>query len=530
MKKSTYDIVIVGSGAAGLTAAVTAAARGASVLVVEKSDYVGGTSALSGGLLWAPGYKNEKSSSDEIVQYIQAATKNEGSPETVELFVREVAKTMRFLERVTPLRLKKAYYPDSFAELPGGVTKGRHFDTAPFRMGRLGKRRSLVRPDTDTQIVTVDEAVRLGFASNTKRAIRQNLLRLAFRQLLGYRGMGGGLIAALLKGCDDLGVTIKTNTEVDALLHDKQHVAGVSVASDGVKSEIRTVKGVILAVGGFEWDKAKVAENLQADLAPPPSPPLAMGENIDLLEGMDVSYEKLDDAWYWPVGYVPGTEYEGRQLGTLILAERCFPHSFWVNSDGQRFVNEASHNCALALLEEENNSCWAVFDSQFREKYSVLSTVSPSAPDPDWLIRADSLSSLAQAIGVDPGGLEKTTARYNANVKTGDDPDFGRGRYAYDRYYGDGQAPYPNLGTVEKAPFYAVKVGLSVVGTKGGAKTNAVGQVLRTNGIPVSGLFAIGNASHAIPGPISPAGGITISAGMNSGRLSALTALGINDR
>ncbi|MEM8987651.1 MAG: FAD-dependent oxidoreductase [Pseudomonadota bacterium] len=530
MNERNFDLVVVGSGAAGLTAAITAAARGASVAVLEKSGYVGGTSAVSGGLLWVPGYKDEKCSPDEIVKYIQTATKNENSPEKVKSFVSEVAETMRFLERVTPLRLKKTYYPDSLAELPGGVAKGRHFDAAPFRMARLGKHRTLVRNDADTQIVTIDEAVRLGFASNTKRAIWRNLPRLAFRQLLGYRAMGGGLVAALLKGCEDLKVKVETNVEVEALLREGDHVVGVSVVASGLKQEIRAGKGVVLAVGGFEWDKDKVSAHLKTDLAPPPSPPLALGSNLDLLNGLDIAYDKLDDAWYWPVGCTPGTEYEGKEIGTLILAERCFPHCIWVNAAGERFTNESSHNCALGMLEDGNEACWAIFDKQFREKYSILSSVAPSAPDPEWLIKADTLASLATAIGVNPSGLKSTTAEFNAAVKTGDDPKFGRGRYAYDRYNGDQKAPHPNLGAIEKAPFYAIKVGLSVVGTKGGPKTNEFGQVLRNSGGHVPGLFAVGNASHAMPGPISPAGGVTLSAGMNSGRLAALVALGANDR
>lgn len=529
MKQASADIVVVGSGAAGLAAAVTAAARGAKVTVLEKSRFVGGTTAFSGGLLWAPGYGPDAHDRDARIGYVQAASGGEGDAEQVAAFIDSVADTMRFLERVTPLRLRRADYPDSFAELPGGVERGRHYDTAPFRMARLGSRQALVRPVGVPQIVGTDEAMRLGFFSNARRAIRRNILRLAFRRLLGYRTMGGGLVAALLKGCDDLGVSIELETEVRTLLVERGAVAGVTAAGPAGPREYRAARGVILANGGFEWSEAHVARHLRGPLAYLPSPPLATGSNLDLLEELDIDLVKLGDAWYWPVGRVPGRSYESRDTGSLMLGERTLPHSIWVNRSGRRFVNEASHNCALALFEPGNDPCWAVLDSRFRQKYPILNAVAPGMPDPEWLVRAGSIAELAARIGVDPAGLQATLDRFNEAARRGADPEFGRGSHAYERYMGDRSAPHPNLGAIELAPFYAVRVWPSAVGTKGGPRTDASGQVVRRDGRPMPGLFAVGNAAHAIPGPRTPAGGVTLAAGMTFGRLAALKALGAND-
>lgn len=531
MSDQRYDLVIVGSGAGGLTAAATAASRGASVLVVEKSDYVGGASAVSGGLLWVPGYGRETNTPVEIVRYIETAAGgviDREKHDAVQAFVDEAANTMRFLEKVTPLRLKSVNYPDSFSELAGGVQSGRHYDAAPFRMSRLGQRKDLVRPDSSPQIVTVDEAMRLGFVSNTKRAIVRNFPMLAFRQAFGYRTMGGGLVAALLKGCDDLGVHIRTGAEVTGLLIRDGHAAGVSLRKGSDTVEISADKGVILATGGFEWNEGKVRTHLGQPIAAPPSPPLAAGAGLDLLKDLDIDLDNMSDAWFWPVGSVPGQTYESAPTGTLVLAERCLPHCFWVNSSGERFVNESSHNCALALLEPGNSPSWSVFDNQFRSKYSILSVVSPGSPDPDWLIKADTLEQLATELGINPSALKYTAERFNDAARNGLDPLYSRGEGAYDRYCGDLLATHPNLGSVEKPPFYAIPIFPSVVGTKGGPKTNASGQVLSRDSTPISGLYAVGNTSHAMPGPRSPAGGITISSAMTTGRLAALSALGAN--
>lgn len=531
MDDRTHDLIIVGSGAGGLTAAITAASKGASVLVIEKSEYVGGTSAVSGGLLWVPGYRRDSHTPAEIVRYIETAAAGEIDQNThsaVEVFVEEAAKTMRFLEKMTPLRLRPVNYPDSFAELDGGVRSGRHYDAAPFRMSRLGRRKDLVRPDSSPQIVTVDEAMRLGFVSNTNRAISRNFPMLAFRRALGYRTMGGGLIGALLKGCDTLGVQILTEAEVTGLKVHEGRITGVSLRKDSDTTEVVARKGVILAAGGFEWDDGKVQTHLGQPIAAPPSPPLAVGAGLTLLADLDIELDNMNDAWFWPVGAVPGQTYDGVPTGTLILAERCMPHCFWVNASGQRFVNESGHNCALALREAGNTPCWSVFDSQFRSKYSILGAVSPDSPDPDWLIRAETLAGLAAKLDIDAEQLVRTAESFNASARDGSDPLFSRGQDAYDLYCGDQRAAHPNLGPVEKPPFYAIRIFPSVVGTKGGPRTSPSGQVLGRDAIPISGLYAVGNTSHAVPGPRSPAGGITIASAMTTGRLAALSALGAN--
>jgi succinate dehydrogenase/fumarate reductase flavoprotein subunit len=207
-----------------------------------------------------------------------------------------------------------------------------------------------------------------------------------------------------------------------------------------------------------------------------------------------------------------------------VLGERCLPHSIFVNRYGRRFVNESSHNVANAFCERDGNElcnvpCWAIFDRQYRSRYAVLMTVLPKLPDPDWLVKEQTLTALARRVGIDPRGIEQTVARFNEFARSGKDLDFSRGDFAYDRYNGDPEAPHPNLGTIEKPPFYALPIYPSAVGTKGGPQTNVRGEVIDTHGAVVPGLYAAGNVMTAVFGPGTLAGGATLGVGMTWGYL-----------
>jgi 3-oxosteroid 1-dehydrogenase len=236
----------------------------------------------------------------------------------------------------------------------------------------------------------------------------------------------------------------------------------------------------------------------------------------------------MNELWNYPSIKVDGEIYEGRPLSRAIKAERSGPHVIWVNSKGRRFVNEAANYNSVGKLffvldpnkpSLENFPAWAIFDQQYRERY-VAGTAMPDDPDPPYLIRADCLEDLAAAAGIAFSGLRETILRWNCCVLAGRDSDFGRGDSAFDRYQGDRKASQPNLGTIERPPFYALPLHLGALGTKGGPVTNVSGQVMHVRGQPIPGLYAAGNVAASITGPSYYGIGSTLGPAMTWGYLA----------
>jgi 3-oxosteroid 1-dehydrogenase len=270
------------------------------------------------------------------------------------------------------------------------------------------------------------------------------------------------------------------------------------------------------------------AELLPGPLAVPQTPPVGRGDNIRLARAASARLGALDEAWYLPGMLAPGVApYEGRDVAVTMVTERMVPHTVWVNRAGERFVNESSQNAANALYvrdargQQANLPAYCVFDGQFRERYRLFLNVAPGQPDPPGVSSAPNLEELARRIGVDIAGLSRTVASFNRMVRSGRDEQFARGEGAYERFLGDGRAPHPNLGTVEKPPFYAFQLLTSGVGTKGGALTDRDGRTMREDGAPIPGLYAAGNACAAFNGPLTVAAGCTIGPALVMGRQAA---------
>jgi 3-oxosteroid 1-dehydrogenase len=537
-REEQADLVVIGSGAAGLGAAVSAAQLGAKVVLLEKSDQVGGTTAFSGALLWAPLHhkRDPDDPPDTRERAIEYVCRNSGDCDRslVEAYVDSAAETLAFLERHTPLRLVSLSYPDTFAEAPGGAARGRYVEPAMHSLRLAGNWREHIRSSPQMQPLTGGEVSRFNMLADMRRAVKRALPRILWRLLRAQRGGGQALIAALLRGALDHGVDIRLQHRATSLSRDAAgRITAVEFEHDGEKVRIGGRCGVVLACGCYEWSPADVRDHVGAPLEHLPTPPLACGDNLRLSGAAGARLERLDETWHWPSGYLPGTSYEGRKVGRLIIAERSMPHSIVVNRRGQRFGNESSHNFSLAMMEKDadgslpNTPAWAVFDAQYRERYPVLFKVMPGAPSPEWLASAGSLSELAARVGIDPAGLESTVARFNELARSGGDADFHRGEAAYDRYFGDNtRGGHPCLGTVERAPFYALPVHPSAVGTRGGPAINANAQVLGVDGQPIPGLYAAGNASACFHGRTMVAGGATVMAALAFGRRAALHACG----
>lgn len=527
------DIIVVGSGAAGFAAALSAARFGASVLVLESAPVVGGTSAMSGALVWAPCNHHMleeglEDTPEDALAYMRAALPSRQNDPRLTRFIETMPSVVRFIEDNTPLRFQTLPYPDTFSELPGGRPAGRHLEPLPIRRANRGKSKPSLRKPSAPHIFSVGEAQQHGLAINPMRAPKLTALS---RLLGGKATMGSGLISGLLAGCADAGVEIITNAEAKSLLPaDNGRIIGIEALIEGEPQRLFADKGVILASGGFEWNAALREKYFRAPLSHFPSADSNRGGGLIMAEKAGAALANMDEAWWWPTSSPPGED--NADDGRLIFGEKTYPHSIFVNKSGRRFVNETSHNVGEALIETTatgepaNQPAWAIFDAQYRAKYTVLLKLLPGGKDPDWLIKADDLTELAAKIGVDPAELEKTVETFNRDVKNGKDSQFGRGETLYDRYAGDRDAPHPNLGPLNKAPYYAVPVFASCVGAKGGVMTSVNAEALDAEGRPIAGLWAAGNVMAAFIGPQTIAGGATIASALCWGFLAGRHAAG----
>lgn len=503
------DVVVVGSGAGGLMAALSAAHHGRSVLVLERSDRLGGATAMWGGMVWAPNHHLpvdggfEDSVSDALT-YCRATTQHNA---LVSAFVYTIPEIVRWVEEVTPISWQVMDYPDSFAEEPTGRHRGRHLEVAPLSERELGEWRDRIRePEWPTEL-TNEEIFSYGLHLDP-RHLPEELLD---KRVSGDLRCGGrGLVSGLLQGCLMAGVNFRGRARAVALDNDGTRVCGVEL-SNGKRIAAR--HGVVLASGGFEWDENLTGELVNAPLTHRVTPPLYEGDAVRMSGAAGARLAYLSELWAWAA--VPGAG--GGDDISLCMAERFAPHSIWINRWGRRFVNESAHNSGLAFAAVDTSSggwanlpAWVVVDSRYRSRYR-FGGVLPGEPDPPHAVRAESLPELAGLIGVDFRDLLDTVERFNADVADGLDTEWGRGQNIYERFLGDQRAPSPSLGAISRPPFWALPLIPSAVGTKGGPVTNTDGQVLNHDDVPIPGLYAAGNAAARIFGPASPAFGAIIS-------------------
>jgi succinate dehydrogenase/fumarate reductase flavoprotein subunit len=536
--QGAVDVVVVGSGGAGLTAALAAAAAGTEVAVLEASARWGGTTAVSGGQVWVPNNHHMAEvgvadSVDDALSYCLDRAPGRDRA-LIETFVRAAPAMVRFVEAHTPIRFTPMHYPDSFAERPGGKLAGRNLEVAPIEVGDADSWQEELWQPPYPAVLTNDEIFGLGLTADPRKAPIEVIKQ---RAAAGQVTLGVGLIAGLLRGCGAMGVELVGNCPVRHLLRDKGGtVVGVEAERDGATWRLEARRGVVLANGGFEWDSALATRLLGVPRTHPLSPPVNRGDGLRLAveAGAELAYP--GESWCWPAIQVPGetwSDSEARPRPRLVMGERSLPHVIWVNRAGRRFVNEASHNCALAFadldpetLSPRNVPAWAVGDAQFRRRYPVAG-VMPGQPTPlEWLPEATSVADLAGAIGIEAAALENTVARFNYFARAGLDEDFGRGEAAYDRYLGDHNAPHPSLGTIEEPPFFALPIHPGTIGTKGGPRTDIWARVLGWDGTPVAGLYAAGNAMAATIGPGTIAAGLSLGLALTWGWVAGTVAAG----
>ncbi|WP_082976084.1 3-ketosteroid-delta-1-dehydrogenase [Mycobacterium sp. 1165196.3] len=544
------DLLVVGSGT-GMAAALAAHELGLSVLIVEKSSYVGGSTARSGGALWLPAspvltQANAGDTAERAGAYLEAVVAGSAPPQRSAAFVAHVAATVDMLRRTTPLRLFWARdYSDYHPEEPGGSAAGRTCECRPFDTSQLGDYRTRLEPGLMEVTVPmpttgadyrwmnlVARMPRKGIPTYGKRLAQGVGGRLLGRR---YAAGGQGLMAGLFTGVLRAGIPVWTGTALARLAREGDRVTGAVVEHDGREVTITARRGVVLATGGFDhsmdmrwkFQSESLGANLSLGAAANTGDGIRAGQEIGA--GIDL----MDQAWWFPaVAPLPG------KAPAVMLAERSLPGCLIVDQHGRRFANEATDYMSFGqrLLQLERSgspveAMWIVFDQQYRNSYVFGAELFPRMRIPQtWYdagiaVRADNLTDLGARMGVEVSEFFATMTRFNQNAAAGADPDFGRGRSAYDRYYGDPTVkPNPNLRPLVNGPFYAVKMVLSDLGTCGGLKTDERARVVREDGAAIAGLYAIGNTAANAFGTTYPGAGATIAQGLVYGYIAAREA------
>jgi len=524
------DVVVIGSGGAGLTAAILAHDNGVRVMVLERSDKVGGTTAVSGGGVWVPmnHYMAEPDSREAALTYCRRLTAGRADDTLVEKFVDTAAYMARYLEGRTPVRFVACSMPDYQSELPGArADGGRTLDQEFFARSELGEWWAKLRPSPLMFVpMMMEEALK---SMGNPRSIPVQAIVERMQQ--GLMGSGNALVGRLLKGCLDRSIEIALGTRARRLVHEEGRVIGVEVEYEGGCARI-DARSVVLACGGFEWNQDLWNRFQPGTITHHCSPPYNEGDALLMVAELGADLANMSEAWLYPGFAIPGEEHEDRPVSRWVIGERTLPHSIVVNRHGQRFTNEGANynDMAKALLTfdpttfgYQNLPCWSIMDSQYRRSYPIM-TVMPRDQDPDWLAKDDSLDGLASKLGISASALTTTVKRFNELARAGKDEDYGRGESAYERWLGDPNTVHPNLGTIEVPPFYALPMHLAAAGTKGCPRTNTKGQVLNVRDAVIPGLYAAGNAMAGISGPGYYGGGGTIGLAMTWGYLCGINA------
>ena len=517
-----FDVVVLGTGAAGLAAAVAAAERGASVGLFEKADRVGGTTAISGGGCWVPcsaqmAASGIADSRDDALRYLVSLSFGHIRPGFAEAFIDDGPRVFQWLQSAAGLRMRiVSGYPDYHPERPGGKPGGgRTLEPELFSFRQLGGWADRVVSSHRNPHLMLSDTTLGGGAGQLDEKVQ------AHRQAEDLRGCGAALVGPLLQACLDRGIEPVTASHAQDLVIDDDRVTGVVLEQPTGTVIVRAARGVVLATGGFEWDPELVRSFLRGPMTSPASIPTNVGDGLLMAMRAGAALDNMPQAWWAPVIEIPGDISFGRQHATLLNRERTLPRSILVNKLGRRFTNEAANYNALggafhqldaARFHYVNLPCWLVFDAGYLARYGFRD-VHPSDPAPAWMTRADSLDGLAAAIGVPADVLTATITRWNSNVESGDDPDFHRGRSAYDLWSGDAAARGTvdsTLGPINKPPYYAIEVRSGTLGTSGGPRTDLHGRVLDTRGKVIPRLFAAGNVAAAPTGMVYGGAGGTL--------------------
>lgn len=548
----SFDAVVVGTGASGMCAALTAHLEGLKVLLVEKTDRIGGSTAISGGAVWLPLNAGAQAaghpdSYDKVWEYL-AHTVGDASPDHMKhAFLRHAAAMQQYMAAHGVLQLAaRSYSPDYYPDLPGASLGGRSLDPLPFDGRKLGRHfRELRDPLKEFVVlggmmVNVSDVYHLLNATKSVRSLfytAKLVLRYVMDRMRGYhRGtrllLGNALAAQLFHAVLQHGIAYWLQAPATKLHRDAGgRITGVAIRRGGKQLNVQARKGVVIATGGFPWNAA-----MREQLYPKPTGMWSMAPQANQGDGIQLAIEagaELGRDHVWPAFWAP--------VSLLTLPDGQvvrYPHLVWdrakpgliaVDAGGRRFVNEATsyHEFVVAMYRAGASApaipAYLLCDSDFIEKWGLGLALPGGQPrqhliDAGYLVRASSIEDLARQIGVDAQQLARTVARYNEQADAGQDSDFGKGDNAYNRYLGaPDHEPNPCLAPLRKPPYYAVKVVAGDIGTACGIKTDEQARALRGNGEVIEGLFVVGNDMQSVMGGAYPGPGITLGPGLTFG-------------
>jgi len=544
----TVDLLIVGSGAGAMVAALYAHDHGLRPLLIEKTSLYGGNSAMSGGAMWIPvnpmmAAAGVPDSRDEAFTYMKHVTRGLVPDDKIHAYLETAPEMLAYLVDRTRLRVTcMLTYPDYYVEAPGGKPGGRSLEPEHFDAALLGDEEFLRMREPGYQelvfgrmSMTATEAHHLLARHPGWMKLTGHIMARYWRDF-GWRmkskrdrclSLGNALIGMLRRSLLDRNIPLWLRTGAQELVVEGGRVEGVVAERDGRTIRIAARHGVLLAAGGFESNPTMRERYLPSptDIEWTSGSPASTGDAIRMGVALGAALDLMKEAWWGPVTLVPGED-----RARVLVIEKGLPGCILVDKNGRRFVNEASPYSDIVQHMYDHNApetpsvpAYMIFDAEYRRKYP-FGPLLQAAQQPDWMIpkalsgylkKADTVRGLASQLGVDGPGLEQTVERFNANARAGNDPDFHRGEGGFDRYYGDDNVkPNPCLAPLGKPPYYGIVVYPGEFGTKGGLKTDVRARVLREDGSAIEGLWAVGNCSASVMGPTYPGAGATIGPAM----------------
>ena len=549
----TYDFVVVGSGGGSMCAGLVMRKAGKSVLILEKTDLIGGSTAKAGGVMWIPnnrfmaeaGIEDSLEAAEAYLNAVVEAREGDApgtSRERRRTYIQEANAMLDFLIGQGIKFQRNPYWPDYYDDRPGGNEPGRTVSADLFNLNELGEWKDMLRPNNFQLPAPIADALSLPLIKVSWKS-RFKALRIGLRgiaaKLTGKRWVtaGAALQGRMLQAALREGVELRTHSPVKEVLMEDGAVVGVLTEKDGKPWRVGARSGVLLNAGGFarnqemrdkyiphtrtEWSHTAPGDtgDMHREL-------MRIGAHMAQME------ELVGNQMTLPPGCV---EASG------VQPQITKPHSILVDQTGVRYMNEGGSYMLFCqgMLERHASvpavPSWWIVDDQFMRTYMIADTMPGSKKPASWLEsgylrKADTIEELAHDCGIDPGNLKATVERFNAFAHKGVDEDFGRGANAYDRFLGDyTHRPNATLGAVETGPFYAVQVVPGDVGTFGGAVTDCDARVLREDGSPIPGLYATGTTTAAVMGRTYPGAGCSIGPSFTFGFVAAKHAAGLGN-
>ena len=553
----TFDWVIVGSGGGAMTSALMMSKAGHSVVMLEKAQWVGGTTCKSGGTMWIPNNRfmdPGEDSTQKAITYLDAVVPDGPdfpgtSPARRRAYAVEAPRMIEFLHGAgIAMERGSRFWPDYYDELPGGCKTSRTVQALPFDKNALGDWAPRLRQGFLEMPVKLDDATKVPFAKYSWK-IKLMIAKIGFRIVLGkllgkhWVTAGAALQGRMLQAVLKTPTVIRTESPVSELIVEDGKVTGVITQKDGKRSRIGARRGVLVNAGGFGQNQAmrdRYMPGTHTDWSNEIES--NTGDMHTEMERIGGVLAQMDEMVGFQSSRAPG--WEKAYVIPGMQAVTAKPHSILVDRTGVRYLNEGgSYELYCQSMRERDRVApavpsWAIMDSQFMAKYSLADRIGGGAVKPawreaGWIKEGATIEELAGKIDVDPATLKNTVARWNGFVAAGKDADFHRGERAYDNYLGDpffADGPNKTMGKIEQGPFYAAEVIPADVGTDGGVVTDENARVLKSDGSPIEGLYACGISTASPWGGVYPGAGASVGPSMTFGWIAARHAAGLGNQ